>query len=78
MPAMVALKPGRWRNVLSLTGAALAHVGVVAVQGRIREAPSPAWLVILNLLPIGAGRHFHLWRFARWCSRQRHRPDRRR
>jgi hypothetical protein len=54
-PAMVGLKPGRWRNVLSLTTAALAHTGIVLVQGRIREKPSPKWLAILNLLPTAAG-----------------------
>jgi integrase len=67
-PAMVGLKPGRWRNVLSLTTAALAHTGIILVQGRIREKPSPEWLAILNLLPTTAGPRFHLWRFARYCT----------
>ena len=67
-PAMVGLKPGRWRNVQSLLGTALAHVGIVTVQGRLRTKPSPAWTAILSLLPSAAGRHFHLWRFARWCT----------
>ncbi len=67
-PAMVGLKPGRWRNVQSLTAAALAHAGIVTVQGRLREKPSAAWLSILSLLGSGIGRHFHLWRFARYCS----------
>ena len=69
-PAMVGLKPGRWRNILSLISAALAYVGIVVVQGRIRDNPSPGWLAILDLLPTGAGRHFHAWRFARYCSRK--------
>jgi hypothetical protein len=65
---MVGLKPGRWRNVQSLVSAALAHVSIVLVQGRICEAPAPEWLAVLQLLDPGAGRHFHLWRFARYCS----------
>ena len=67
-PAMVGLRPGRWRNVLSLTTAALAHASVVLVQGRIREPPSPEWLVILDLLGTEAMPRFHLWRFARYCT----------
>jgi integrase len=69
-PAMVGHRPGRWKNILSLLSAALAHVGIVRVQGRIRDKPSSAWLAILNRLDAGAGRHFHLWRFARYCSQQ--------
>lgn len=67
-PAMAGFNQGRWRNVLSLTTAALAHLGIVLVQGRIREEPSPAWKAILALLETGAGRHFHAWRFARYCT----------
>ena len=67
-PAMVGLKPGRWRNVLSLATAALAHFGIVVVQGRIREKPSPEWLTILDLLGTEAMARFHLWRFARDCT----------
>jgi integrase len=67
-PAMVGLKAGRWRNVQSLVSTALAHYGLVLVQGRIRAAPAPEWLAILQLLDTGAGRHFHLWRFARYCT----------
>jgi integrase len=71
--AMVGLSSGRWRNVQSLTTMALAHVGIVLVQGRIRETPSPAWGDILGLLKPGNARvesakHFHLWRFARYCT----------
>ena len=71
-PAMVGCRPGRWKNVLSLVTAALAHLGIVVVQGRIREAPSPAWQVVLELLgtDTGATRHFHLWRFARYCTQK--------
>ena len=67
---MVGHRPGRWKNILSLLTAALAYAGVVLIQGRIREKPSLAWLTILNRLDAGAGRHFHLWRFARYCSQQ--------
>jgi integrase len=67
-PAMVRMKPGRWRNVLSLTTAALAQVGLVVVQGRLRTPPSAMWLAILRPLEVGAGPHFHLWRFARYCT----------
>ncbi len=67
-PAMVGMKPGRWRNVQSLLSVALAHVGVVAVQGRLRGKPSPAWQTTLSLLGTGVGRHYHLWRFARYCT----------
>lgn len=67
-PAMVGLKPGRWRNVQSLVSAALAHVGIVTIQGRLREQPSTAWRAILSLLGTGVGAHFHLWRFARYCT----------
>jgi integrase len=65
--AMVGLKAGRWRNVKSLVGSALAHFGIAVVQGRNRIAPSPAWLAILELLDTGPGPHFHMWRFARYC-----------
>jgi hypothetical protein len=46
-PAMVGHRPGRWKNILSLLSAALARVGIVRVQGRIRDKPSSAWLAIL-------------------------------
>lgn len=71
-PAMVGCRPGRWRNILSLVTAALAHLGIVLVQGRICEAPSPAWQMILKPLGKGTGaaRHFHLWRFARYCTQK--------
>ena len=67
---MVGLRPGRWRNVLSLVTATLAHLGIIIIQGRIREAPSPAWLRILPLISGGFAPHFHLWRFARYCTKQ--------
>ncbi len=65
---MTGHRPGRWRNVLSLVTAALAHAGIVRVQGRIREKPAPDWLAVLGLLETHQQRHFHLWRFARWAS----------
>ena len=70
--AMVGCRPGRWKNVLSLVTAALAHLDIVLVQGRICEAPSPAWQTILGPLGKGTGaaRHFHLWRFARYCTQK--------
>jgi integrase len=74
-PAMVGLKPGRWRNVQSLLGTALAHAGIVTIQGRLRTEPSADWMAILSLLPSHAGRHFHLWRFARWCTGRDIAPD---
>lgn len=67
-PAMIGLKPGRWKNVLSLVNAALAHVGLVVVAGRIRTKPSPAWEAVLDLLPDAHGDRFHLGRFARYCT----------
>jgi hypothetical protein len=67
-PAMVGLKPGRWKNVQSLVSAVLAYAGIITVQGRVREKPSEAWRSILALLGTGIGRHFHLWRFARYCT----------
>lgn len=67
-PAMAGFRPGRWRNVLSLVTTALSHLGVVVVQGRIATAPSAEWLAILGLLEPGAERHFHAWRFARYCT----------
>jgi integrase len=71
--AMVGLGTGRWRNIQSLTAMALAHAGIILVHGRIREPPSPAWSRILDLLkPANAsvepGKHFHLWRFARYVT----------
>ena len=53
--------------------ASLAWAGIVLIQGRIRESPSPEWQVIL---PIGEtltfghanARHVNLWRFARYCT----------
>lgn len=67
-PAMVGLTSGRWKNVLSLVNAALAHVGLVVVDGRIRTKPSPAWEALLDLLPGAHGDRFHLGRFARYCT----------
>jgi hypothetical protein len=72
-PAMAGHRPGRWRNIISLVTAALAWAGVVLIQGRIRELPSPAWLLILpisDMLTVGhaPARHGHLWRFARYCT----------
>jgi integrase len=74
-PAMVGMKAGRWRNVLSLVSACLAHFGLVVVQGRIRAAPATDWLAILSLLATGPGEHFHLWRFARYCTQIGIMPD---
>ncbi|HEX4182276.1 MAG TPA: hypothetical protein VHY34_03355 [Caulobacteraceae bacterium] len=74
-PAMVGLKAGRWRNILSLTNAALAHVGIVVIQGRIAAPPSPAWTAILGHLETGPGRNFHLWRFARYCTQMGIEPE---
>ena len=67
-PAMVGCRPGRWRNIRSLVSRTLAHLDIILVQGRICEAPSPAWQTILRPLGKGTGaaRHFHLWRFARY------------
>lgn len=72
-PAMVGHRPGRWRNIISLVTAALAWADIVLIQGRIREPPSAAWLLILpisNTLTLGhaPARHGHLWRFARYCT----------
>jgi integrase len=74
-PAMVGLKPGRWRNVHSLLGAALAHFGIVKVQSRLRDKPSAAWMAILPLLGTGVGKRFHLARFARYCSQAGVEPE---
>jgi integrase len=73
--AMAGVTPGRWRNVQSLTSAALAHAGIVMVQGRIRQEPSAKWLVVLGLLGQGVGRQYHLWRFARYCTTAGIEPD---
>lgn len=67
-PAVAGSRPGRWRNVLSLVTTALTHLGVIVVQGRIATAPSAEWLAILGLLAPGPERHFHAWRFARYCT----------
>lgn len=67
-PAMAGFRPGRWRNVLSLVTTALAHLGVIVVQSRIATAPSAEWQAILALLEPGQERHFHAWRFARYCT----------
>ena len=73
--AMVGLKTGRWQNVLSLVGAALGHCRIIVVQGRIREAPAPAWMTVLGLLPKNAGLRFNLSRFARYCTLIQVMPD---
>ena len=78
--AMAGLSDGRWRNVQSLTSIALANVGIVLVQGRIREEPSAGWIRILELAAPSnggtePGRHFHLWRFARYCTIKGIEPD---
>ncbi|MEO3476020.1 hypothetical protein AAFN86_29565 [Roseomonas sp. CAU 1739] len=67
-PAMAGFRPGRWRNVLSLVTTALAHLGIIVVQSRIGTPPSAEWLAILGLLEPGQERHFHAWRFARYCT----------
>ncbi|WP_198376346.1 site-specific integrase [Neoroseomonas rubea] len=69
-PAMAGFRPGRWRNVLSLVTGALTHVGIVVVASRIDMEPSPAWQACLGLLEPGPERHFHAWRFARYCSQR--------
>ena len=74
-PAMVGLKTGRWQNVLSLVGAALGQFGIIVVQGRIREAPAPAWTAVLGLLPKDAALRFNLARFARYCTLIQVMPD---
>ncbi len=67
-PAMAGFRPGRWRNVLSLVTTALTHLGIIVVQSRIAAAPSAEWNAILVLLEPGPERHFHAWRFARYCT----------
>lgn len=67
-PAMAGFKPGRWRNVLSLVTGTLKHAGIVVVANRLDVAPSPAWQACLALLEPGQERHFHAWRFGRYCT----------
>lgn len=67
-PAMAGFRSGRWRNILSLITAALTHVGIVVVRSRYDVVPSPAWRACLGLLEPGQERHFHAWRFARYCT----------
>ncbi len=67
-PAMAGFRPGRWRNVLSLVTTALTHLGIIVVQSRIATAPSAEWKTILVLLEPSPERHFHAWRFARYCT----------
>jgi len=68
-PAMVGMTTGRWRNIRSLVDWALDHAGLVVVPARSHEKPAAAWQEILTLLGGGPGKHFFLWRFARWSSR---------
>jgi integrase len=68
-PAMARVSAGRWRNVLSLLGAALNHHHGNLLPRRSDLQPSPAWSALLALIE-AEGRHtrFYLARFARHAT----------
>jgi integrase len=66
-PAMAGLTPLRWRNVLSLTRAALKQADLSRVPGRHTGPLSPAWSDLFRHLNDKALR-VRLSRFAHWCS----------
>ncbi len=66
--AKAGVRPGRWRNVMSLVASAMALEGIVRIQGRTREPLAPAWAALLAPLDTTPGAHFHIWRFARFCG----------
>lgn len=65
--AMAGFSSARWRNIRSLTQAALAHVGKIAIPARSRGALSPAWHALLEPLT-APGDVYRLGRFGRYCS----------
>jgi integrase len=67
LPAAAAIKPARWRNVVSLTRAALHQSNLAHIPGRAQQPLSPDWAAAITLLPT---RHlrFGLSRLASYCS----------
>jgi len=49
-PAMAGLTPRRWRNILSLTRAALKQAGFATVPGRYCGVLTPAWTDLYRYL----------------------------
>ncbi len=73
-PAMAALAPRRWRNVLSLVRAALEHAGLADVPGRYRLPLTPEWRDLYRYLNRKA-LQIGLSRFLRYCSANGIMPD---
>lgn len=65
--AKAHLSTGRWRNIVSLTQGALAHVGLTVVPGRSTQKLPPAWDTLLADVP-AYGDRYKLGRFARYCT----------
>ena len=74
-PAMAGKAAGRWQNILSLTSAALSHAGIVQLEKRFVNEPSPAWLILLDVDCPAKLSRFYLARFARYCTRIGVEPD---
>jgi integrase len=66
-PAMAGLSPRRWRNVLSLTRAALKQAGLSKVPGRYCGTLSPVWADLYRYLNEPRLR-IGLSRFVHFCS----------
>ena len=67
-PAMAGVSDGRWRNVRSLLRRALV---LARVAGRLRghrNARSPAWVALFELLPPGGTERNRLSRLCGFCS----------
>ena len=73
-PMQAGFSTARWRNLLCLSRAALAHVGLVHMPGRHREPLSPPWEALFRQLPPHRGR-FALTRFSHYCTAQGIAPD---
>ena len=74
-PARHGIRKGRWANIRSLVYKALDLAGVRRLPGRLEEAPSPAWLRLLEHLPYRPYR-VALLPFARHCEGQGVEPHR--
>jgi hypothetical protein len=65
-PAMVNMKPGRWRNIRGHLQFALAHAGLATVPRRYQIKPSPRWTELLAPLEYAA--RYKLSHIARYCT----------
>ena len=69
-PAMAGVSDGRWRNVRSLLRRALVLARVARRLHRHRNARSPAWAALFELLPLNGTARNRLSRLCGFCSQE--------